>query len=96
MDLLSMDKDAIYTQTYICLQTKRAIYIYASLLSMDENSIHAQIEVLSVDKKSAYIYHFCLSVDNEGLYVGFTPLSAVAKCFHKEKTPSTGVNGVKV
>ena len=28
--------------------------------------------------------------------MGFTPLSAVAKCFHKEKTPSTGVNGVKV
>ena len=49
-----------------------------------------------MDKKSAYIYHFCLSVDNEGLYMGFTPLSAVAKCFHKEKTPSTGVNGVKV
>ena len=28
--------------------------------------------------------------------MGFTPLFAVAKCFHKEKTPSTGVNGVKV
>lgn len=49
-----------------------------------------------MDKKPAYIYHFCLPVDNECLYMGFTPLSAVAKCFHKEKTPSTGVNGVKV
>ena len=28
--------------------------------------------------------------------MGFTPLFAVAKCFHKEKTPSTGVNGAKV
>lgn len=49
-----------------------------------------------MDKNPAYIYHFRLSVDNEGLYMGFTPLFAVAKCFHKEKTPSTGVNGVKV
>ena len=51
---------------------------------------------MSVDKNLAYIYHFRLSVDNEGLYMGFTPLFAVAECFHKEKTPSTGVNGVKV
>ena len=51
---------------------------------------------MSIDKEYAYIYHFRLSIDNEGLYMGFTPLFAVAKCFHKEKTPSTGVNGVKV
>lgn len=49
-----------------------------------------------MDKNPAHIYHFRLSVDNEGLYMGFTPLFAVAKCFHKEKTPSTGVSGVKV